>query len=388
MVERKRYFLGHLLRVPGLFARLGGLIVLQGLFIFAALGVILFHPDESALKSNSQTESRRWISDLGQQFADSCFAALAAQSTERLTHIGTVSGSGDSLVSAGLIAVHADSSLNCIAAIDQSGQVVSSGQIPLVAGEFDPSLIRAAATQRPGFALSSIENSFKTAFYFRPQWGMNEPVVFVAEVNHRYIITERGDLAYIVFVLFLVSALLSLLTARLVVKKVQEPLSRLSRNLAESSREANDKTPESSSADELAGLTDSANRIAVTIREQQNEIRDYTRKLQIAHTELADSERFLSTLIDNSPTCVIAISVDDRIVLFNQEAQRTFGYKSDEALGRNVADLVILPPDWPSAMELPPNHQREVLCRRNDRQQFPAFVMAAPIPDAHGHPAA
>jgi two-component system sporulation sensor kinase A len=376
------------LRIPGLFARLGSLIVLQGLFIFAALGVILFHPDESALKTNPQTESRRWLSSIGQQFADSCLAGFSAQSSERLTHIETVSGSGDSLVSAGLIAVHPDGGLSCIAAIDQNGEVVSSGQIPYVAGGFDENLIRVAAAQPPGFALTSIESSSQSTFYGTPVWGRREPVVFVAEVNHRYVISERNDLAYVVFMLFLVSALLSLLTAYLMVKKVQEPLSRLSLNLKKSSgrdltgRAASDET------DELAGLANSADRIAVTLREQRDEIRDFTSELQMAHTELAESERFLSTLIDASPSCVIATTADDRIILFNQEAQKTFGYSSEDVIGRAITDLLILPPDWPPTSDLPPNHQREVLCRCKDRQQFPALLSAAPIPDPIGHPSA
>ena len=388
MTEQKLQSHAPIFRLPGLFARLGSLIVLQGLFVFAALGVILFYPDESALKTNPQTESRHWLSEIGQQFADSCYAELLTNSSSGLTHVETISGSGDSLISAGLIAVHPDGSLNCIAALDQNGEVASVGQVPFVAGGFDQNLIRAAASQQPGFALSTIESSSKSMFYGTPKWGNTDPVVFVAEVNHRYIISERNDLAYIVFVLFLVSALLSLLTAYLVVKKVQEPLSRISRDLEQTSGGASVESTASAPSDELAGLTDSANRLALTLREQRDEIKDYNSKLQIAHTELAESQRFLSTLIDNSPTCVIATSADDRIILYNREAQKTFGYGPEEVLGHSISDLIILPPDWPSTLDLPPNHQREVLCRRQDQQQFPALVLAAPIPDPHGHPTA
>jgi len=377
-----------LFRVPGLFARLGGLIVLQGLFVFAALGFILFQPDESAVQSSPQQETQRWLSDLGQQLADSCFAIQAGLGGAGFSQVPATSGQGDSLASAGLIVVHADGSLKCIAAVDQTGLVVTSGLSSLVTGRFDERLVRVAAAQAPGFVISSIESFSQSAFYGKPQCELPEPVVFVAVVNHRYVISERADLAYLVFVLFLASALVSLLTAYLMVKKVQEPLSRLSRGLETTSAGELCCQTALDEDGELSGLADSANRIARTLREKQAEINDYDCKLQVAHAELAESQRFLSTLIDSSPSCVIAASAEGMVILYNQEAQRTFGFAVDEVLGRKVSDLITLPQDWLSAPARPAKRQCEVLCRRKDQPQFPALLVAAPIPDQDGHPSA
>jgi len=294
--------------------------------------------------------------------------------------VAATSGHGDSLSSAGLIVVHSDGSLKCLAAIDQTGAVVTTDLSALVIGHFDERLARVVAQQSPGFAISSIENSSQSTFYSNPRTGLQEPTVFVAVVNHRYVISERADLAYYVFMLFLVSTLVSLLTAYLMVKKVQEPLSRLSLRLEKTSEgEPYAHTPSDDNS-ELSGLADSANRIARTLREKQEEIKDYDSKLQVAHAELAESQRFLSTLIDSSPSCVIATSTDGDLILYNQEAQRTFGFAADEALGLSISSLVTLPHDWPALAVLPEKQHCEVLCRRKDQQQFPAYLVAAPIP--------
>ena len=293
-------------RSPGLFVRLGELSVVQGLFVFAALGFILFHPDESGVQDAAQRNTRYWLSDLGQQLADSYAAQQGDTRGTAFDRIETASGDGDSLTSAGLVVVHGDGSLKCIASIDPNGLIVVSGLNPLEAGHFEESLVRMAAVQPAGFALSSIENASQSTFYGTPRTDLADSIVFVALVNHRYVITERASLAYIVFVLFLASTLVSLLTAYLMVKKVQEPLNRLSRGLEETSEGHPCNQDSSGDESELAGLADSANKIALTLREQQDEIRDYDCKLQVAHAELAESQRFLSTLIDSSPSCVLA----------------------------------------------------------------------------------
>ncbi|PWB76479.1 hypothetical protein C3F09_00500 [candidate division GN15 bacterium] len=373
-----------LFRAPGLFVRLGWLIVLQGFFVFAGLALILFQPEESAVPANPQQETRHWLNDLGQRLAD-----VGAQPVA--PHIGRVaitSGHGDSLSSAGLIAVRPDGGLKCIANVDQAGVVVSSAQVPLVTGTFDQNLARVVAAQPPGFAILSIENSSTSTFYGRPESSRPEPMVFVAVVNHDYVISERGHLAYVVFILFLASTLVSLLTAYLLVKKVRDPLSRLSAGLEKTS--TGEPTPQAVASEdgELSGLADSANRIAKTLREKQEKINEYDNRLQVAHAELAESQRFLSTLIDNSPSCVIAASPEGAVLLYNQEAQRTFGYAPGEVLGRPLSKLVTLPPDWPTVHVMPEKHHCEVLCSRKGQQQFPAFLVAAPIPDEDGRPSA
>jgi PAS domain S-box-containing protein len=68
-------------------------------------------------------------------------------------------------------------------------------------------------------------------------------------------------------------------------------------------------------------------------------------------------------LLRDTPDAVIATSPDDAIVLWNEAAERLFGYPRSEALGRSVVELVV-----------PPDHQ-EV----DRRLQTQALAQALPV---------
>ena len=46
------------------------------------------------------------------------------------------------------------------------------------------------------------------------------------------------------------------------------------------------------------------------------------------------SEAMLSSILEIAADAIIAIHSDQRICLFSQAAERTFGYRGEEALGR------------------------------------------------------
>jgi PAS domain S-box-containing protein len=53
------------------------------------------------------------------------------------------------------------------------------------------------------------------------------------------------------------------------------------------------------------------------------------------------SSTFAQTLLDSSPDALISISSDGRVLSWNQGAANIFGYKSDEAVGASLDDLLI-----------------------------------------------
>jgi diguanylate cyclase (GGDEF)-like protein/PAS domain S-box-containing protein len=59
--------------------------------------------------------------------------------------------------------------------------------------------------------------------------------------------------------------------------------------------------------------------------------------------ELRSSEARKSAILESSLDCVITIDVDGRTLEFNAAAERTFGYRADEALGRELAELIVPP---------------------------------------------
>lgn len=59
--------------------------------------------------------------------------------------------------------------------------------------------------------------------------------------------------------------------------------------------------------------------------------------------ELRESEGKLRAIIDAALDCIITINGEGRITEFNHAAELTFGYRSDEVVGRNLAEVIIPP---------------------------------------------
>ncbi|HEV3407848.1 MAG TPA: PAS domain S-box protein [Gaiellaceae bacterium] len=57
-------------------------------------------------------------------------------------------------------------------------------------------------------------------------------------------------------------------------------------------------------------------------------------------SELQRQTRSLESVLENSPTAIVSLGLDDTVRAWNPAAERLFGYTRDEALGRNIDDLV------------------------------------------------
>jgi PAS domain S-box-containing protein len=68
----------------------------------------------------------------------------------------------------------------------------------------------------------------------------------------------------------------------------------------------------------------------------------------VASAELTATEAAQRAVLDAALDCVIRIDDLGRVTYFNESAERTFGYGADEAVGRELAD-VILPPSYRDA---------------------------------------
>ena len=57
-------------------------------------------------------------------------------------------------------------------------------------------------------------------------------------------------------------------------------------------------------------------------------------------TEIQRQKRYYETLVESSPVAIALLEVDGTVTSWNPAAERLFGYRADEAIGRNVDDLV------------------------------------------------
>lgn len=76
-------------------------------------------------------------------------------------------------------------------------------------------------------------------------------------------------------------------------------------------------------------------------------IENYEREAQRKAIEaaLVDSERFKSAILTAALDCIISINHKGEIISFNEAAERTFGYRRDQVLGKKLVDTVV-PKEW------------------------------------------
>jgi PAS domain S-box-containing protein len=89
--------------------------------------------------------------------------------------------------------------------------------------------------------------------------------------------------------------------------------------------------------------------LAVPLRDTNgNIIRWYNLLIDIderkrAEQELRRSETRKAAILDSALDCIVTIDHEGCITEFNPAAERTFGYRRDEVLGRRLADVIIPP---------------------------------------------
>jgi PAS domain S-box-containing protein len=57
--------------------------------------------------------------------------------------------------------------------------------------------------------------------------------------------------------------------------------------------------------------------------------------------QLQQSLRFSEVVVELSPVAIIVTDAEDKIITWNPEAQRLFGYTAEEAVGRNIDELIV-----------------------------------------------
>lgn len=76
-------------------------------------------------------------------------------------------------------------------------------------------------------------------------------------------------------------------------------------------------------------------------------IENYARELQrkTIESSLIDSEQVKSAILGAALDCIVSTDQNGTIISFNQAAERTFGHKSAEVIGKNLGEIII-PPEW------------------------------------------
>jgi PAS domain S-box-containing protein len=135
---------------------------------------------------------------------------------------------------------------------------------------------------------------------------------------------------------------------------------------------------------ELAAATEKLKKEIAEPRPMEERLREEERKLQ-------RSEARKTAILNSAPNCIVTIDHEGRITEFNPAAERTFGYRRDEVVGKPLAD-VIIPPSlreahWRGiALYLAKGQERllgrriETTAVRADGREFPVELAITRIP--------
>jgi PAS domain S-box-containing protein len=119
-------------------------------------------------------------------------------------------------------------------------------------------------------------------------------------------------------------------------------------------------------------------------------VRAYGIDQDITERKRAEEQiKYQASLLDAVEQAVIATDLQGKIVFYNRFAERLYGWTREEALGRNVIDLVAgSDPEKAGAMMAflanGGSWSGEFIVRRKDGSTFPGYVTDAPIYDALG----
>lgn len=104
--------------------------------------------------------------------------------------------------------------------------------------------------------------------------------------------------------------------------------------------------------------------------------------------DLKVSQEYTQSLIDSSLDMIIAVDMNRNITEFNKAAEKTFGYGSEEVLGKHIS---LLYADEIQGHEVhrmtieKRQHVQEVLNKRKSGEVFPALLAASTLVDTYGN---
>lgn len=111
---------------------------------------------------------------------------------------------------------------------------------------------------------------------------------------------------------------------------------------------------------------------------------------------LVESEQFKSAILTAALDCIISINDKGEIISFNQASEQTFGYRSEDVIGKKLAD-VIIPPQWRerhrygverylvTGESTMLNRRVELTAMRADGSTFPVELAVVPL-NIRGNP--
>jgi len=368
----------------GLLTRLSNIIIVQVIFIFAATAMIVLYPGEDQTRNTDYLVLRQKFDQVGGSIA-STYSSGAKKSADipwakvAVPSLNSIFSRGH-LTDARLYVRGSDGHPVQMRASDtrqgttddgpsfEHGELIESATVDYALGLKDPVLI----------PISPLGHY--SVYYYRFDLAESRPAVLVAIADHAYVFANRSHLAYLLLLLFLASALVSLLAVYLLNKRFRDPLRRLIHGFEKTGNGELYYMVNQGYDPERDRLTGAFNTMSQRLWDNHTELQKYNSSLEKANQMLRESQEHFKTLIDSSPVCIISTTTDGVITVFNHKAEQVFGMTESEICGSNVCDLfrnTASENDWrpegAGAVNL------ELLCQRSDDTLFPGYVTATSV---------
>jgi PAS domain S-box-containing protein len=376
----------------GFFTRLSNIILIHGVFVFAAVALIVFSPQQEGLTDSKVFPSETKLQGL----ADKISSGIEKQNVtiDNVANDEQVQSwlfsqflPEKKIVQAEIFVKKDSRSFTPIFTFQRPWQPERGRPATHELSEaVDARIINLAMEQPSGIFIPPVHSAKHSVYYYPFQIEQGWPAVLVTVSEHGLVISHRSHLLYALLVLFLCSILVSLLTVYLISNRFKGPLDRLIHGFEKTADGELYYLIESKGDSELQQLTTGFNKMSQTLWKNRQKLQQINDELKKANLSLMESQLFLTTLIDSSPLCVVAASPEGKIMIFNRRASETFGYDPKEAAGINAAELFSWPLNAKRVPQPPGGNQPglEVLCRRRNKSIFPAYLVVSPVVTGDG----
>ena len=374
---------------PGFLVRLSHLILIQVFFVFAALALIVFFsggdgPSDGEMKITNQKIqplAARLSRLVGKHASGISQTHIDPSFQSKLNNIFV---EDEAILKAKVFLEKPDHSLLRVMSYDSPDlkeAVELTDEVLSVLA--DREVVEHAMHQKPE-ELSKVFYSSQYVIHYCP-FDINDQLtgLLVTLSGHDYLISSRTDLQYALFLLFLVAALISLLTVYLISNRFKDPLDKLIHGFEKTAQGELYHMMEPDGDAELRKLATAFNGMSQTLWDNHQRLKGVNARLQESNELLTESRAFLAAAIDNSPDCVVATTPDGNVMIFNTKASDDFGYDDSAIVGMNIDSLFTQPLTGSLAAEALEEGQAsgEMLGKRCDGTAFPVYVAAAPIMD-------
>ena len=170
------------------------------------------------------------------------------------------------------------------------------------------------------------------------QWLANRDAGLVAEMTQDEAFGSARALALTIGVVGLLSALLLAVGISFVARRVTRPILALAATASRVRGGDLEATSGVQAEDEVGTLATAFDEMTAELREN---VATLERRVEDRTAEIRRQKQYFEALVEVSPVAIVTMDRDERVSGWNPAATTLFGYEEEEAIGRNIEDLVV-----------------------------------------------